>query len=100
MVTYEYNTASWESCVGLIDDLRVVPYYQFTVEIEDKNIWCHLEHVLTDWHIHLIELGESVRLSFPLDIKDNVDKLSIILDEKDAVDLAYAIRSVYEETSI
>lgn len=100
MIMYEYNNASWESSVGWIDDLRVVPYYQFTMEIENKNVWCHLEQVLTDWHIHLIELGETVRLSFPLDIKGNVDKLSSILNEKDAVDLANAIRAVYEKTII
>lgn len=95
---YIYKDISGNKCIGEVQGIEVTPYYQFTIKINGKNVWCHMEHVLSEWCIHFIELEMQVELAYPADVYWNARALNEHLNDEDSSwRIAYAIKNVYEK---
>lgn len=95
---YIYVDSQGKKCVGEVEGIEISPNYQFKVKINGKNIWCLMDHTLSEWCIHLMELHKQVELSFPSDIVWNTEALYDVTHElESSIRIAYAIKSVYEK---
>lgn len=94
---YIYKNSLGDKHIGEIKFIESVPYYAFLIKLGRKNIWCHLDHILNEWHIHFIEQGKNIELAHPRDVLWNSEALLEICNEEEAYKIAYGIRMVYDQ---
>lgn len=95
---YKYVDSQGKACVARVEGIRISPDYQFTVKTDTESIWCLMDHTLTEWCIHLMELNKCVELSDPCDVIRNTEALYEAIQEPEtSIKIAYAIKTVYEK---
>lgn len=95
---YIYKDLENQKCVGEIESLEVTPYYQFIIRTNDRNLYCHMEHMLIEWRVHFIDIGKSIEIAHPSDVLWNSEALyEVFKDAEMGTMVAYAIKKVYEK---
>lgn len=96
---YIYKDENDKKCIGEVTDVVITPYYQFTIKIKNRDVWCHLDHILNEWHIHFIELETGTELAHPRDVIWNTEALYVLFkDIGISRRIAYAIKTMYERS--
>lgn len=95
---YIYKTTSGVKCVGQIKEIEIEPYYQFSIEVNKKIIWCHMDHLLPEWCIHFVSIDEHVELAHPTDVRWNTEALDDVFHNAEVSNrIAYGIKRLYEK---
>lgn len=94
---YIYKDELNNKYVGTIESMDIIPYYEFTIKINEKDETCHMEYLSYEWVIHFIDLDKHVELAHPTDVFWNAEALySIFDDEHLCWRIAFAIKTIYE----
>jgi hypothetical protein len=96
MMDYIYRDEVGKKQVWEIQNITAIPYYQFTIKTNKKQLRCHLDHALSEWQIHFVEIGITIELAHPRDTFWNTEALLEDFDEETARKIAYGIKTVYD----
>lgn len=102
MTDMEYIYIDYEGrkCVNRISGLTITPFFDFEIEINGNWIWCQMDHALTEWCIHFINIDKNVELSYPTDIIWNTEALYEAFEDVDVSrKIAYAIKTIFQKAA-
>jgi hypothetical protein len=96
---YIYKDSKGKKKVSSVRGLRIIPLFDFEIRVDGKWMWCQMDHTLSEWCIHFINLEKSVELAYPTDVIWNTEALyKEFGDVETSRKIAYAIKAVFEET--
>ena len=97
-MNYIYKNKNEKSCVGEISSLTITPFFAFEITTGKQRIGCCLDHLLSEWHICIVDYEIEADLAHPTDIFWNTNAIfEETEDEKLSLQIAYAINEVYKE---
>ena len=67
-------------------------------QTDKQTISCYLDHLLSEWHLCIVDYEIDVELAHPTDIFWNTNAIfEKIEDEELSIQIAYAVNTVYKE---
>ena len=77
-MNYIYKDKNAKKCIGEISSLTITPFFAFEITADKQIISCYLDHLLSEWHICIVNYEIDVELAHPIDIyseyKCNLEK--------------------------
>lgn len=97
-MNYIYKDKNAKKCIGEIISLTITPFFAFEITADKQIISCYLDHLLSEWHICIVDYEIDVELAHPTDIFWNTNAIfEKIEDEELSIQIAYAVNTVYKE---
>lgn len=97
-MNYIYKNKNKKKCVGEISSLSITPFFAFEITIDNQTISCYLDHMLSEWHMLIIDYEIEVDLGHPTDISWNTNSIFEKTGDKEfSLQIAYAVNTVYKE---
>lgn len=97
-MNYTYKDKNEKKCVGEISSLTITPFFAFEITIDKQAISCYLDHMLSEWHMLIIDYEIDVELAHPTDIAWNTNAIfEKTRDEELSLQIAYAVNTVYKK---
>ena len=95
---YIYKNKNAKKCIGEISSLTITPFFAFEITADEQTISCYLDHLLSEWHLCIVDYEIDVDLAHPTDIFWNTnEKFEKIEDKELSLQIAYAVNTVYKE---
>ena len=67
-MNYIYKDKNAKKCIGEISSLTITPFFAFEITADKQTISCYLDHLLSEWHICIVNYEIDVELAHPTDI--------------------------------
>ena len=97
-MNYIYKNRNAKKCIGEINSLTITPFFSFEITADKQTISCYLDHLLSEWHLCIVNYEIDVVLAHPTDIFLNTNAIfEKIEDEELSIQIAYAVNTVYKE---
>ena len=97
-MNYIYKNRNAKKCIGKIISLTITPFFAFEITAGKQIISCYLDHLLSEWHLCIVNYEIDVVLAHPTDIFLNTNAIfEKIEDEELSIQIAYAVNTVYKE---
>ena len=97
-MNYIYKNINAKKCIGEISSLTITPLFAFEITAGKQIISCYLDHLLSEWHLCIVDYEIDVELAHPTDIFWNTNAIfEKIEDEELSIQIAYAVNTVYKE---
>lgn len=97
-MNYIYKDKNAKKCIGEISSLTITPFFAFEITADKQIISCYLDHLLSEWHICIVNYEIDVELAHLTDIFWNTNAIfEETEDEELSLQIAYAINEVYKE---
>lgn len=94
---YIYKNEQNQKYVGEIAGLTITPYIDFNININGKDIWCQVDHILNEWCIHFIREEKCTELSSLDDVFWNSEAIGEVFGNIEIGNkIAYALKMIYE----
>ena len=97
-MNYIYKNKNAKKCIGKTISLTITPFFAFEITAGKQIISCYLDHLLSEWHLCIVDYEIDVELAHPTDIFLNTNAIfEKIEDEELSIQIAYAVNTVYKE---
>ena len=97
-MNYIYKDKNAKKCIGEISSLTITPFFAFEITADKQIISCYLDHLLSEWHLCIVDYEIDVELAHSTDIFWNTNAtFEETEDEELSLQIAYAINEVYKE---
>ena len=74
-MNYIYKNKNAKKCIGEISSLTITPFFAFEITADKQTISCYLDHLLSEWHICIVDYEIDVELAHPTDIFWNTNAI-------------------------
>lgn len=95
---YIYKNKNAKKCIGEISSLTITPFFAFEITADEQTTSCYLDHLLSEWHLCIVDYEIGVDLAHPTDIFRNTNAIFEKIEDKElSLQIAYAVNTVYKE---